>query len=130
MLPVTEHHFFLQDIIDDCKGNNEENIGLKTRTSLSYRLCCGCRYEKNCCSFGFCPNQGGGAAQIFCHIFISVFLANKRSLFPPKSANNLNFKLFLGLYMYEGQNKYRFPGRLQKGAIQYIICQSWWKIRD
>ena len=28
---------------------------------------------------------------------------------------------------YEGQNKYRFPGRLQKGAIQYIICQSWWK---
>ena len=31
---------------------------------------------------------------------------------------------------YEGQNKYRFPGRLQKGAIQYIICQSWWKIRD
>ena len=28
---------------------------------------------------------------------------------------------------YVGQNKYRFPGRLQKGAIQYIICQSWWK---
>ena len=31
---------------------------------------------------------------------------------------------------YEGQNKYRFPERLQKGAIQYINCQSWWKIRD
>ena len=38
VLPVKEHHFF-QDIIADCKGNNGENIGLKTRTSLSYRLC-------------------------------------------------------------------------------------------
>ena len=37
-LPVKEHHFF-QDIIADCKGNNDENIGLKPLTSLSYRLC-------------------------------------------------------------------------------------------
>ena len=42
--------------------------------------------KKCCCSFGFCPNegQGEGPAQIFCHLFISVFLVNKRSLFPPK----------------------------------------------
>ena len=26
----------------------------------------------------------GGAAQIFCHLFISTFLFNNRSLFPPK----------------------------------------------
>ena len=25
-----------------------------------------------------------GLAQIFCHLFISAFLVNKRSLFPPK----------------------------------------------
>ena len=30
-------------------------------------------------------------------------------------------------YAMWDNNKYRFPGRLQKGAIQYIICQSWWK---
>ena len=48
--------------------------------------------EKNCCSFGFCPNKGGGP----CHLFISAFLVNKRSLFPP-NANNLNFKLFFRL---------------------------------
>ena len=42
--------------------------------------------KKSCCSFGCCPNQGEGEgpAQIFCHIFISVFLINKRSLFPSK----------------------------------------------
>ena len=28
--------------------------------------------------------EGCGPAQIFCHLFISAFLANKRSLFPPK----------------------------------------------
>ena len=27
---------------------------------------------------------GGGPVQIFCHFFISAFLVNKRSLFPPK----------------------------------------------
>ena len=25
--------------------------------------------EKNSCSFGFCPNEGGGPAQIFCPLF-------------------------------------------------------------
>ena len=42
--------------------------------------------KKNCCSFGFCANDGWGKgpAQIFCHPFISAFLVNKRSLFPPK----------------------------------------------
>ena len=30
-------------------------------------------------------NEGGeGPARIFCHLFISAFLVNKRSLFPPK----------------------------------------------
>ena len=41
--------------------------------------------EKNCCPLGFCPNEGGGPAQFSCHIFISAFLVNKRSLFPPKA---------------------------------------------
>ena len=27
---------------------------------------------------------GGGPAQIFYHLFITAFLVNKRSLFPPK----------------------------------------------
>ena len=31
--------------------------------------------RKNCCSFVYCPNEG--------HLFISAFLINKRSLFPP-----------------------------------------------
>ena len=31
--------------------------------------------KKNCCSFGFCLNEGGGPAQIFCHLFIGAFLA-------------------------------------------------------
>ena len=34
--------------------------------------------------FEFCPNEGGGAAQFFWHLFISALLVNKRSLFPPK----------------------------------------------
>ena len=50
--------------------------------------------KKSCCSYGFCSHEGGeGPAQIFCHLFISAFLVNKSSLFPPY-ANNLNFKLF------------------------------------
>ena len=40
--------------------------------------------KKNCCSFGFCPNEGGGGAQICWHLFISAFLVNKRGLFLPK----------------------------------------------
>ena len=32
----------------------------------------------------FVQMRGGGPAQIFCHLFISAFLVNKRSLFPPK----------------------------------------------
>ena len=37
------------------------------------------------CSSGFFPNEGGGGCcPIFWHIFISAFLVNKRSLFPPK----------------------------------------------
>ena len=41
--------------------------------------------RKKCCSFGFgfCPDEGGGAAQFFWHLFISAFLVDKRSLFPP-----------------------------------------------
>ena len=38
--------------------------------------------EKNCSSFGFCPNEGGSLPK-FRHLFISAFLVNKRSLFPP-----------------------------------------------
>ena len=35
--------------------------------------------KKWCCSFGFCPNEGGeGPSRICCHIFISAFLVNKR----------------------------------------------------
>ena len=35
--------------------------------------------RKNCCSFGVCPNEGGGgSAQFFWHLFISAFLVNKR----------------------------------------------------
>ena len=42
-------------------------------------------HEKRCCSFGFCPNEGGeGPAPIFCHLFINAFLVNRRGLFPPK----------------------------------------------
>ena len=43
-------------------------------------------HKKSSFSFGFCPHEGGGEgpAQIFWHLFISAFLANKRSLFPPK----------------------------------------------
>ena len=35
--------------------------------------------RKNCCSFGFFPNEGkgGGPGQIFWYIFISEFLLNK-----------------------------------------------------
>jgi len=45
--------------------------------------------RKKRCSFGFCQNEvGEGFAQIFCHLFISAFLVNKRSLFPP----NLEFR--------------------------------------
>ena len=52
--------------------------------------------RKNCCSFGFCPNERGvGPAQIFWHRFISEFLVNKRSFF--QNANNLNFNLFFRL---------------------------------
>ena len=37
--------------------------------------------EKSCCSFGFCPTEGGkGPAQIFCRLFIIAFLVNNRSL--------------------------------------------------
>ena len=41
-------------------------------------------FKKSCCSFGFCPNEGGGPCPIFFHLFISAFLVNKRSPFPPK----------------------------------------------
>ena len=43
--------------------------------------------KKSCCSFGFCPNEVGGKGgdcPIFCYLFISAFLVNKMSLFPPK----------------------------------------------
>ena len=57
--------------------------------------------EKSCCTFGFFPNEGEGGeeghAQIFCHLLISAFLINERSLFPPK-CHKLNFKLFFRLY--------------------------------
>ena len=43
----------------------------------------GRRPEKSCCSFGFCPNEGGGLLD-FWHLFITAFFVNKSSLFPPK----------------------------------------------
>ena len=38
--------------------------------------------------------RGEGPAQIFCHLFISAFLVNERSLFPQKCRKKMNFKLF------------------------------------
>ena len=53
-----------------------------------YIWCCGLYKGRflSFCSFAFCPNEGGeGPARIFCLVpFISAFLVNKRSLFPPK----------------------------------------------
>ena len=52
--------------------------------------------RKKCCSFGFCPNEGG-AAYIFWNLFLSAYLVNERSLFYQfllQNANSLNFKLF------------------------------------
>ena len=40
--------------------------------------------RKNCSSFGFCPNEGGGTAQFFLHLFISAFLVNEMSLYLSK----------------------------------------------
>ena len=40
--------------------------------------------RKNCCSFRFCSNEGGGAAQNFWHLFMSAFLVNRKRLFPRK----------------------------------------------
>ena len=41
--------------------------------------------KKRWCSFGFCPNEGGGGTcPFFWHLFISAFYVNKRSLFLPK----------------------------------------------
>ena len=31
--------------------------------------------KNSCCYFGFCPNEGVEATQIFCHFFTSAFLA-------------------------------------------------------
>ena len=45
-------------------------------------------YEKNYLFFWILRGRKG-PAQNFCHLFISAFLVNKRSLFP-----DLNFKLF------------------------------------
>ena len=43
-------------------------------------------HEKSCRSFGFCPNEGEGepCPNFLAPLFISAFLVNKRSLFPPK----------------------------------------------
>ena len=61
--------------------------GTLTKLAPSSRLWCHVREKvtkKGCCSFGCYPNEGGGPAQIFYHLFISAFLVNKSSLFPPK----------------------------------------------
>ena len=42
----------------------------------------------------FVQRRGEGPAQFVCHLFISAFLVNNRSL---QNANNLNFKLFFRL---------------------------------
>ena len=51
-----------------------------------YQLREGCPCTENCCSFGFCPNEGGkGRAQIFWHLFsrpslIEIHSTNLRNL--------------------------------------------------
>ena len=40
--------------------------------------------KKCCCSFGFCPIEGGGLCPIFLAPFISAFLVNKMGLLLPK----------------------------------------------
>ena len=60
---------------------------LDALASLDFKMLLskGSFHEKNCCSLGFCQNGGGmRPAQICSHIFIRVFLVNKRSLFSPK----------------------------------------------
>ena len=55
--------------------------------------------KKGCCSFGFCPNQGGGRegpAQIFLHLFWSI-----KGVYFLLNANYLNLKLF-----FDPQSKY------------------------
>ena len=50
--------------------------------------------KKSCCSFGFCPDEGGALhAQIFWHLFLRAFF-----VYFLQNANNLNFRLFFRLY--------------------------------
>ena len=60
------------------------NISRKTNMQTGIYLIMDVLLRKNICSFRFCPNEGGGAAQGFWHLFISAFLVNKSSLFSPK----------------------------------------------
>ena len=56
----------------------------------------------------FVQMKGGRARALpkfFCHLFISAFLANKRSLFP-QNANNLNFKVFFRLYTWPTKQEF------------------------
>ena len=57
----------------------------------------GCSPEKNTCSFGFCPNEGGEGRGL--PKFFGTFLINKRVYFF-QNVNNLNCKLILRLQIY------------------------------
>ena len=63
--------------------------------------------RKNCCSFGFCPNQGGGRAlpKFFGSFSLVHFWSIKGVCFL-QNANNLNFTLFFSGRIHDPQSKY------------------------
>ena len=76
--------FFVKDRVK--KRKSRQNIVQLIKHKIIDALVKESFTKKSCFSFGFFPNEGrrGGALPNFCHLFISAFLVNKRSLFPPK----------------------------------------------
>ena len=69
-----------------------QNYNNKCEMKEGYLL--GTFSRKNCFSFGFCLNEGGGPCQIFV-TFSKVHFCSITAVYFLQNANNLNFKLFI-----------------------------------
>ena len=56
--------------------------------------------KKSCCSFGFCPNEGGRALPKFFVTFSEMHFWSIKGVYFLQNANNLSFKLFFMLYTW------------------------------
>ena len=61
--------------------------------------------KKSCCSFGFCPNEGGGVLPNFFATFLWVQFWSIKGVYFLQNDNNLISQLFLGT-IHDPQSKY------------------------